>query len=244
MVLLRRLLPPSSLRLLLSPSPPRPHAPQASFVDASHTHAAPERVDGKPYLVDVAAGTEPASYCNDGSAALPGAKNNFNRALLELRMERTASKHLVRPGRPNFTNRDFQANSYPGWQIADTASGVENRGACRPSASSSATNRFPPWLPTTCGRSELRPLIRREQLSRNSSQVPTSRLGDLSGWRRPAFYGIAHRTSGGRARRHRRISSTASRLMSSPQVTGAIAATPNFSAWTILRSPRLACATG
>src|SRR5580704_12154601 len=89
-------------------------APQASFVDASHTTLRLE-VDGKPYLVDVAAGTVRPAIAN-GSAALPGAEQFVARCS---GCHGTDGRGISSAGTPNFTNRDFQAKLSE-QQIADT----------------------------------------------------------------------------------------------------------------------------
>jgi mono/diheme cytochrome c family protein len=88
--------------------------PQASFVDASHTTLRLE-VDGKPYLVDVAAGTVRPAIAN-GSAALPGAEQFAARCS---GCHGTDGRGISSAGTPNFTNRDFQAKLSE-QQIADT----------------------------------------------------------------------------------------------------------------------------
>jgi cytochrome c553 len=88
--------------------------PQASFVDASHTTLRLE-VDGKPYLVDVAAGTVRPAIAN-GSAALPGAEQFAARCS---GCHGTDGRGISSAGTPNFTNRDFQARLSE-QEIADT----------------------------------------------------------------------------------------------------------------------------
>ena len=88
--------------------------PEASFVDASHTTLRLE-VDGKPYLVDVAAGTVRPAIAN-GSAALPGAEQFAARCS---GCHGTDGRGISSAGTPNFTNRDFQAKLSE-QQIADT----------------------------------------------------------------------------------------------------------------------------
>ncbi len=88
--------------------------PQASFVDASHTTLRLE-VDGKPFLVDVAAGTVRPAIAN-GSAALPGSEQFATRCS---GCHGTDGRGISSAGTPNFTNRDFQAKLSE-QQIADT----------------------------------------------------------------------------------------------------------------------------
>jgi mono/diheme cytochrome c family protein len=88
--------------------------PAASFVDASHTTLRLE-VDGRPYLVDVAAGTVRPAIAN-GSAALPGAEQFAARCS---GCHGTDGRGISSAGTPNFTNRDFQAKLSE-QQLADT----------------------------------------------------------------------------------------------------------------------------
>ncbi len=92
-----------------SASPP---APQVSFVDASHSTLRLE-VDGKPYLVDVAAGTvHPDTASPPASGATLFSENCA-------RCHASNGQGISSIGTPDFTRRDFQAK-LTDRQIADT----------------------------------------------------------------------------------------------------------------------------
>jgi mono/diheme cytochrome c family protein len=97
-----------ALASLAYPQAPAP-APQASYVDASHSTLRLQ-VDGKEYLVDVAAGTvHPA-----GTAEQDGGQPAQSGATLFAQhcagCHGTDGRGISSAGTPNFTSRDFQAH--------------------------------------------------------------------------------------------------------------------------------------
>src|SRR5579872_3398352 len=97
-------------------------APQASYVDSGHSTVRLE-LDGKAYLVDVAAGTvRPASGSGASAGQSAASQSALGGALFAencARCHGSDGRGITSTGTPNFTRPDFQAK-LTNQQIADT----------------------------------------------------------------------------------------------------------------------------
>ncbi|HEX5230030.1 MAG TPA: DUF5777 family beta-barrel protein [Bryobacteraceae bacterium] len=91
-----------------APAQNPPAAPQATYVDASHSTLRLE-VDGKAYLVDVAAGTVHPAGANSSASGQPAKSGAGLFAQNCARCHGANGRGIGTAGTPNFTRRDFQA---------------------------------------------------------------------------------------------------------------------------------------